>query len=63
MTRWTRATAAEMADALGSGETTSVELTRAALRRIEKVMTETGPLVAWLRRNVPGGRGDGAGED
>jgi uncharacterized protein (TIGR02453 family) len=37
--------------------------TPAALRRIEKVMTETGPLVAWLRRHVPGGGGDEAGED
>jgi aspartyl-tRNA(Asn)/glutamyl-tRNA(Gln) amidotransferase subunit A len=40
VTRWTRATAAEMADALESGETTSVELTRAALRRIQDVDDE-----------------------
>lgn len=37
--------------------------TPAALRRIEQVMADTGPLVAWLRRNVPEGRGDAAAED
>ena len=51
MTRWTRATAAEMADALGSGETTSVELTRAALRRIEQV---DGALHAFLHVDAEG---------
>jgi aspartyl-tRNA(Asn)/glutamyl-tRNA(Gln) amidotransferase subunit A len=51
VTRWTRATAAEMADALGSGETTSVELTRAALRRIEQV---DGALHAFLHVDAEG---------
>jgi hypothetical protein len=34
-----------------------------ALRRIERVITETGPLVAWLRRNVPDDREDAAASD
>jgi aspartyl-tRNA(Asn)/glutamyl-tRNA(Gln) amidotransferase subunit A len=51
VTRWTRATAAEMADALAAGETTSVELTRAALRRIELV---DGAVHAFLQVDTEG---------
>ena len=37
MTDWTRKTAVELADALAAGETTSVEITRAHLDRIDEV--------------------------
>jgi aspartyl-tRNA(Asn)/glutamyl-tRNA(Gln) amidotransferase subunit A len=51
VTRWTRATAAEMADGLAAGETTSVELTRAALRRIQDV---DGEVHAFLQVDEEG---------
>jgi uncharacterized protein (TIGR02453 family) len=35
----------------------------AALGRIERVMTDVGPLVAWLRRNVPDDGVEAAGSD
>jgi hypothetical protein len=37
--------------------------TPAALGRIERVLTDMGPLVAWLRRNVPDDRGDADGSE
>jgi aspartyl-tRNA(Asn)/glutamyl-tRNA(Gln) amidotransferase subunit A len=60
VTRWTRATAAEMADALAAGETTSVELTRAALRRIEQV---DGAVHAFLQVDTEGALADARASD
>jgi aspartyl-tRNA(Asn)/glutamyl-tRNA(Gln) amidotransferase subunit A len=60
VTRWTRATAAEMADALAKGETTSVELTRAALYRIEKV---EGTVHAFLHVDAEGALAEAAASD
>jgi aspartyl-tRNA(Asn)/glutamyl-tRNA(Gln) amidotransferase subunit A len=60
VTRWTRATAAEMTDALASGETTSVELTRAALRRIEMV---DGQVHAFLHVDAEGALEQAAASD
>jgi len=37
--------------------------TPAALGRIERVLTDMGPLVAWLRKNVPADRGDEDGSE
>mgnify|MGYP001472212971 FL=1 len=49
MTDWTRATAAQMADALAAGEVTSVELTQAHLDRIAAV---DGDVHAFLHINA-----------
>jgi aspartyl-tRNA(Asn)/glutamyl-tRNA(Gln) amidotransferase subunit A len=51
MTDWTRKTAAELADALAAGETTSVELTRAHLDRIGRV---DGAVHAFLHVDADG---------
>ncbi|WP_028636247.1 Asp-tRNA(Asn)/Glu-tRNA(Gln) amidotransferase subunit GatA [Nocardioides sp. URHA0032] len=48
---WTRRTAAELADALAAGETTSVEITRAHLDRISSV---DGAVHAFLHVDAPG---------
>ncbi len=58
--RWTRATAAEMAEALAAGETTSVELTRAALQRIEQV---DGQVHAFLHVDAEGALAQAAESD
>ena len=50
---WTRRTAAELADALAAGETTSVELTRAHLDRIAEV---DGAVHAFLQVDAEGGQ-------
>ncbi len=50
-TDWTRKTAAELADALAAGETSSVELTRAHLDRIAQV---DGPVHAFLHVDADG---------
>jgi aspartyl-tRNA(Asn)/glutamyl-tRNA(Gln) amidotransferase subunit A len=60
VTRWTRATAAEMADALAAGEVTSVELTRAALHRIEQV---DGAVHAFLHVDAEGALAQAAESD
>ncbi|MCW2798243.1 Asp-tRNA(Asn)/Glu-tRNA(Gln) amidotransferase subunit GatA [Nocardioides sp.] len=51
MTDWTRKTAAELADALTAGETTSVELTQASLDRIAAV---DGAVRAFLHVDTEG---------
>ncbi|WP_299051958.1 Asp-tRNA(Asn)/Glu-tRNA(Gln) amidotransferase subunit GatA [uncultured Nocardioides sp.] len=51
MSDWTRRTAAELADALADGSTTSVELTRAHLDRISAV---DGPIHAFLHVDAEG---------
>ncbi|MCW2767895.1 MAG: aspartyl/glutamyl-tRNA(Asn/Gln) amidotransferase subunit [Nocardioides sp.] len=51
MTDWTRKTAAELADALAAGETTSVELTQACLDRIAAV---DGAVHAFLHVDAEG---------
>ena len=48
MTDWTRASAAQMADALAAGEVTSVQLTQAHLDRIAAV---DGDVHAFLQQN------------
>ncbi len=60
VTRWTRATAAEMAEALAAGETTSVELTRAALRMIQLV---DGAVHAFLHVDADGALAQAAASD
>ncbi|CAB4728132.1 unannotated protein [freshwater metagenome] len=58
--RWTRATAAGMAEALERGETTSVELTRAALRMTEMV---DGAVHAYLHVDAEGALAQAAASD
>ncbi|MSY83377.1 MAG: Asp-tRNA(Asn)/Glu-tRNA(Gln) amidotransferase subunit GatA [Actinobacteria bacterium] len=60
MVRWTRATAAGMAEALERGETTSVELTRAALRMTEMV---DGAVHAYLHVDAEGALAQAAASD
>ncbi len=57
---WTRRTAAELADALASGETTSVELTRAHLDRIAEV---DGAVHAFLHVDAEGALAQAAASD
>ncbi|HYF73227.1 MAG TPA: amidase, partial [Nocardioides sp.] len=57
---WTRATAAEIADALAAGETTSVEVTRAHLDRIAAV---DGPVHAFLHVDAEGALEQAAASD
>ncbi len=60
MTTWTRKTAAELADALAAGETTSVELTRAHLDRIAEV---DGAVHAFLHVDADGALAQAAASD
>ena len=60
MTDWTHRTAAELADLLASGETTSVELTRAHLDRIEAV---DGDVHAFLHVDREGALAQAAASD
>lgn len=57
---WTRATAAEIADALVAGETTSVEVTQAHLDRIAAV---DGPVHAFLHIDAEGALEQAAASD
>ena len=57
---WTRRTAAELADALAAGETTSVELTQAHLDRIAAV---DGPVHAFLHVDTEGALEQAAAAD
>lgn len=57
---WTRATAADIADALASGETTSVEVTRAHLDRIAAV---DGKVHAFLHVDAEGALAQAAESD
>ncbi len=59
-TDWTRKTAAELADALAAGETTSVELTRAHLDRIAAV---DGAIHAFLHVDAEGALAQAAASD
>ncbi|HQR26633.1 MAG TPA: Asp-tRNA(Asn)/Glu-tRNA(Gln) amidotransferase subunit GatA [Nocardioides sp.] len=59
-TRWTRATAAELAAALASGATTSVEVTRAHLDRIERLDPQ---LHAFLHVDAEGALAQAAASD
>jgi aspartyl-tRNA(Asn)/glutamyl-tRNA(Gln) amidotransferase subunit A len=60
MTDWTRRSAAELADALAAGETTSVEVTRAHLDRIAAV---DGPVHAFLVVDAEGALSQAAAAD
>ena len=60
MNTWTRKTAAELADALAAGETTSVELTRAHLDRIADV---DGAVHAFLHIDADGALAQAAAAD
>ena len=57
---WTRRSAAELADALAAGETTSVELTRAHLDRIAEV---DGAVHAFLQVDAEGALAQAAASD
>jgi aspartyl-tRNA(Asn)/glutamyl-tRNA(Gln) amidotransferase subunit A len=59
-TDWTRRTAAELADALATGEVTSVELTRAHLDRIAEV---DGAVHAFLHVDAEGALAQAAASD
>ena len=60
MSDWTRKTAAELADALAAGETTSVEITQAHLDRIAAV---DGPVHAFLHVDAEGALAQAAESD
>ena len=60
MSDWIHKTAAELADALASGETTSVELTRAHLDRIDAV---DGDVHAFLHVDGDGALAQAAASD
>src|SRR5690242_11251777 len=59
-TDWTKKTAAELADALAAGETTSVEVTRAHLDRIDAV---DGAVHAFLHVDADGALAQAAASD